>query len=109
MNAIWVTTALTGAALLASVTAGMADEPFASPARARAARAAGLIKPLAVLLGSIESRYVGQVIEAELHEANGHWSYEFELLPDNGRLFRVYLDATTGAIVSTRGPVREKP
>lgn len=94
--------------LLASVAAGHADEPTASPARARAARAAGLIKPLDTLLNAVESRYTGQVIEAQLHETNGQWSYEFELLPADGRLFKVYLDAASGALIRTHGPVLEK-
>jgi len=109
MKTILSMTVFAGVALLATTEPGFADDPVASPVRARAARAAGLIKPLDILLQTVESHYEGQVIEAELRETNGHWSYEFEVLPDDGRLFRVYLDATTGAVVTTRGPVRVKP
>jgi hypothetical protein len=101
---LWPQTVL----LLLSLGTAHADEPSVSPARARAAVAAGQIKPLAFLLTQVEARYAGQVIEAELHEANGQWSYEFELLPANGRAFVVELNAATGAVLRTQGPVQTK-
>jgi uncharacterized membrane protein YkoI len=94
--------------LLATLSQAGADQHEVSPARARAAVMAGQIKPLATLLSEIEARYSGQVIEAELQEAGGRWSYEFEMLPADGKLFVVILDATTGALLRTRGPVRER-
>lgn len=94
--------------LAATLSAAHADENTVSPARARAALAAGLIKPLPELLTTIETLYSGQVIEAELLEDHGHWAYEFEILPTDGRLYLVVLDADSGTVIRTRGPVREK-
>ena len=96
------------AVLLLLALPARADETVVSPERARAALLAGQIKPLATLLATIEARYSGQVVEAELREEDGRWSYEFELLPMDGRLFSVVLDARTAAVMLTRGPVQER-
>ncbi len=79
-----------------------------SPERARAAVAAGAIHPLAVLIRKIEAKYRGTVVEAELHERGGGWVYSFDILPDNGQLYRVCVDAAGGAVISTEGPVQER-
>ncbi len=96
------------AVLLLLAVPARGDETVVSPERARAALLAGLIKPLATLLGRVESRYLGQVIEAELRERDGSWSYEFELLPPDGRLFSVVLDARSGEVIHAEGPVQER-
>ncbi|WP_149537117.1 PepSY domain-containing protein [Siccirubricoccus phaeus] len=76
--------------------------------RARAAVEAGRIRPLAQLLVEVERRFVGQVVETELDDDDHRWTYEFKLLPPSGRMYRVILDATTGAVLATRGPVQER-
>ena len=76
--------------------------------RARAALAAGEIRPLAELLAEIERRYVGTVIETELERDDGRWVYEFKLLPPSGRVFEIKIDAATGALIRSRGPVQER-
>ncbi|MCC7272275.1 MAG: PepSY domain-containing protein [Alphaproteobacteria bacterium] len=76
--------------------------------RARAALAAGEVRPLAELLAEVERRYVGRVIETELERHDGAWVYEFELLPPSGLVFEIVLDARTGALVRSRGPVVER-
>lgn len=76
--------------------------------RARAALAAGEIRPLAALLAEVERRYVGVVIETELERDDGRWIYELKLLPPSGRVFEVKLDAATGEVIRTRGPVQER-
>lgn len=76
--------------------------------RARAALAAGEIRPLAELLGEVERRYVGRVIETELEREDGRWIYEFKLLPPSGRMVELHLDAATGALLRSRGPVEER-
>ena len=96
-------------ALLALGSPAGADSPAVSPDRARAALAAGLIKPLAVLLQQVERDYAGQVIEAELIDEDGKLRYEFELMPTDGRLYKVALDAATGVVVGTSGPVQRRP
>ena len=76
--------------------------------RARAAVEAGEIRPLTQLLAEVEKRYVGQVVDTDLDREDGRWVYEFKLLPPSGRMFRVELDAATGALRRTRGPVQER-
>ncbi|WP_372623303.1 PepSY domain-containing protein [Falsiroseomonas sp.] len=76
--------------------------------RARAALAAGEIRPLAELLAEVERRYVGRVIETELERDDGRWIYEITLLPPSGRVFELKLDAATGALLRARGPVQER-
>ncbi|TCH98684.1 hypothetical protein EJV46_08910 [Roseococcus sp. SYP-B2431] len=76
--------------------------------RARAALEAGQIRPLSELLSEVERRYRGRVIEAELELDDGQWLYEIKILPPNGQLFTVELDAATGAMIRSRGPVQER-
>ena len=76
--------------------------------RARAALEAGQIRPLSDLLAEVERRFRGRVIEADLERDDAQWLYELKILPPNGRLFIVELDAATGALVRSRGPVQER-
>jgi uncharacterized membrane protein YkoI len=79
--------------------------------RARAAAEAGRIRPLAELLAGVERRFVGRVVETELDDDDDdgrRWTYRFKLLPPSGRVYRVEVDAATGAVVGTRGPVQER-
>jgi uncharacterized membrane protein YkoI len=76
--------------------------------RARAALAAGEIRPLADLLAEVERRYVGRVVAMELERDDGRWIYEFKLLPPSGRIFEIKLDAATGVLLRSRGPVQER-
>ncbi|HZH46285.1 MAG TPA: PepSY domain-containing protein [Roseococcus sp.] len=76
--------------------------------RARAALEAGQIRPLSELLAVVERRYRGRVIEADLERDDGQWLYEFKILPLNGRVFTVELDAATGEFLRSRGPVQER-
>ena len=76
--------------------------------RARAALEAGQIRPLAEVLAEAERRFRGRVIEAELQRDDDGWLYELKILPPNGRMFVVELDAATGAVLRTRGPVQAR-
>lgn len=76
--------------------------------RARAALAAGEIRPLSELLSAVEQRYVGRVVETELEREGGIWIYEIKLLPPSGRVFELKLDAATGALLRSRGSVQER-
>ncbi len=76
--------------------------------RARAALQAGEIRPLAELMVEVERRWIGRVVETELERVDGAWIYEFKLLPPSGRVFEIKLDARTGALLRTRGPVQER-
>jgi uncharacterized membrane protein YkoI len=76
--------------------------------RARAALEAGQIRPLSDLLTEVERRFRGRVIEADLELDDGRWFYDIKILPPNGRIFSIKLDAATGAVVRSRGPVQER-
>ena len=76
--------------------------------RARAAMEAGQIRPLAELLAEVERRYVGRVIETDLDRDDHRWTYKFKLLPPTGRVFELELDAATGVLVDSDGPVQER-
>ncbi|MCS6892038.1 MAG: PepSY domain-containing protein [Rhodovarius sp.] len=76
--------------------------------RARAALEAGEIRPLAEVLTDIERRFMGRVIEAELERDDGQWLYELKLLPPNGRVYSLEVDARTGEVLSSRGPVQHR-
>jgi hypothetical protein len=75
-----------------------APAPPSKPARSAPVRAAG----------EVERRYRGRVIEADLERDDNQWLYEFKILPSNGRVFRVELDAATGAFLRSHGPVQER-
>jgi uncharacterized membrane protein YkoI len=93
--------------LTAPVAAPHADSRL-DHERARAALAAGEIRPLADLLAEVEKRWIGQVIDTELERDDGRWIYELKLLPPSGRLYELKLDARTGALIRSRGPVQER-
>lgn len=76
--------------------------------RARAALEAGQIRPLADLLAEVGRRYLGRVIETELDQEDGRWVYEFRILPPTGRVFELEVDAATGALLGSKGPVQER-
>lgn len=76
--------------------------------RARAALAAGEIKPLGEFVTAIEQRYVGRIVETELERDGGRWIYEIKLLPPSGRVVELKFDAATGALLSSRGPLQER-
>ncbi len=77
--------------------------------RARAARERGDIQPLAAILAAVAERYDGRVIETELECRDDVWIYEFKLLPPTGQIFKVRVDAASGRMIETNGPVRERP
>ncbi|MCW8085045.1 PepSY domain-containing protein [Sabulicella glaciei] len=77
--------------------------------RARAALEAGQIRPLTDILAEVERRYRGRVIEADLERDDGQWLYELKILPPNGRVFTIEMDAATGQFLRGRGPIQERP
>lgn len=97
------------------LTIGLAAAALAAPAaakargdheRARRALESGEIRPLSELLAAIEARYDARVIGMELERDGERWIYEFKLLPPTGRLFELEVDAVTGEVIKTKGPVR---
>ncbi|MBS7810613.1 PepSY domain-containing protein [Roseococcus pinisoli] len=99
---------LSSLAVLLLLTAPAVAQDRRDHERARAALEAGQIRPLSELLSEVERRYHGRVIEAELELEDGQWQYEIKILPPNGRIFTVELDATTGGLLRSRGPVQER-
>ena len=97
----------TAAGSLFSSAARAEDET--DSAHARAAMERGEIRPLAGILVAVEKRYEGRVIETELEYRRDTWVYEFKLLPLTGRIFKVRVDAASGRMLDTHGPVRERP
>jgi uncharacterized membrane protein YkoI len=93
------------AALLAALPAPATDGRRAEPhdhERARAAVQAGAVLPLATLLQRLQRSHPGQVLEVELEQEHGRWIYELKLLQPGGRLLKLELDASTGAVLQTR-------
>ncbi|MEO6352152.1 MAG: PepSY domain-containing protein [Oxalobacteraceae bacterium] len=76
--------------------------------RARTAMTAGQIMPLAEILGQVEQRYAGRVVKTELELHDGIWMYELKLLPANGRLYKLKINAQTGRVIGAKGQVQEK-
>lgn len=68
---------------------------------ARNALEAGQIRPLSEILAGVEREFQGRVIEAELEGSDGRWRYEIKILPPDGRVLTINLDATTGAVIHT--------
>lgn len=101
--------ALLAALGVSSLRAPLGAQERRDHERARAALEAGQIRPLSDLLAEVERRFRGRVIEADLERDDTQWLYELKILPPNGRLFIVELDAATGALVRSRGPVQERP
>lgn len=79
-----------------------ADEDH-SHDRARRAAERGEILPLTVIYEQALARLPGRVLEAELERKHGRWVYELKILDSGGRLFEVYLDAGTGAVLKLEG------
>ena len=106
LSALLLPALLLTASLLAGLPAQAGDRR--DHERARAALEAGEVRPLAELLAEVESRYAGRVIETELERDGGRWIYEMKILPPSGRMFELKLDAATGAVLHSRGPVQER-
>ena len=74
------------------------DHPYD---RARRAVDRGEILPIAELLDRLETHIPGEVIGVEFGHEDGKWVYEFKVIDSSGRLLEVYVDARTGAVLST--------
>lgn len=95
--------------VLAALAAGpAAARDYDDHERARAALRAGQIRPLAEILAMVERRYIGRVIETDLDLDDGRWVYEFKLLPPSNRVYELEVDAATGALLGSKGPVQER-
>ncbi len=76
--------------------------------RARAAVQAGQVLPLKTVLERLERDHPGQVLEVELESEGDHWVYEVKLLQASGRLVKLEIDATSGAVLQRRDRGRDR-
>ena len=90
------------AAALALVLAMPAARADNDQERARAAVQAGKILPLKNVLERLERDQPGQVLEVELEQGNGRWTYEIRLLQSGGRLVKLHVDAESGEVLRRR-------
>lgn len=76
--------------------------------RARAAVQAGQVLPLKTVLERLERDHPGQVLEVELESEDDRWVYEVRLLQASGRLVKLEIDATSGAVLQRRDRGRDR-
>jgi uncharacterized membrane protein YkoI len=103
-----LSTFLAPAMMLAAITSAPAWAADNDHERARAALEAGQIRPLADILADVERRYLGRVIETELDHEDGRWVYELKLLPSTGQIYKLEMDASSGTVLRSKGPVQER-
>lgn len=70
--------------------------------RARRAVEDGRILPLKDILARAENAYPGQMIEAELEDANGIMVYEIKKLTPDGQVMKLHYDAATGELLRAK-------
>lgn len=104
----WLPRALAALLALAPLLGPAPARAGVDQEEARAALAAGVIRPLAEILAIVEGRWLGRAIEVELDREDGRWVYDIKLLPPSGRVFELELDAATGALLRSNGPVQER-
>ncbi len=90
---------LTLAVVLTTVLASPLTHADSEQDRARAAVQAGKVLPLKTVLERLEREQAGQVLEVELEWDDGRWIYEIKLLQTGGRLVKLKLDASSGALL----------
>lgn len=79
-------------------------------AQARAAVEAGTILPLDAILGGLEPRHAGRILEVELEREDGRYVYEIEILLADGRKRELEIDAATGEVLEVETErARRKP
>ena len=93
-------TALALAIIASSAWVVLADDNQAALA-ARLAKN-GDILPLEQILQRAQAEQPGKVIEAEFEQKRGRYIYEVEVLDDKGVVWKLKLDAKTGALVRAK-------
>lgn len=61
------------------------------------------VLPLAQVLAQIEVQFNARLIEVEFERKSGQYTYEFELITTDGRIFEVEVDAATGRVLKVEG------
>lgn len=68
--------------------------------RAMEALRQGRVRPLAEILAEVEHDLGGQVVGVEFDDEEGVYVYAFRVVTSAGRLREVYVDATSGQILT---------
>lgn len=85
--------------LVLGAGAAWADDEDEDHDRAMEALQQGRVRPLAEILAEVGPDLGGQVVGVEFDDEEGAYLYEFTVVTDDGRLRKVYVDATSGRIV----------
>jgi uncharacterized membrane protein YkoI len=93
-----LTTLLPKALFIAVLFAGLAHADI-GPQQARILLEQKQILPLEQIINKAVAVKPGQVIETELEEDDGVYSYELEILDENGIVWELELDAKTGELL----------
>jgi uncharacterized membrane protein YkoI len=59
----------------------------------------GRIMPLEDLISQVHSEYPGRIIEVKLDDDDGRYVYELELVDENGVVWDLEVDASTGQVL----------
>ncbi|MEJ2344540.1 MAG: PepSY domain-containing protein [Gammaproteobacteria bacterium] len=93
-------TALLAACGLAVTLSGPAFAHERDQDEALYLRRQGKILPLETIIRKAREQYQGRLIESELEEHDGHYTYEIELVGPDGIVHKLRYDAHTGQPVS---------
>ncbi len=91
---------------LAAVLGGgpaAAQTQFDDHERARRMVQAGEIAPLRDVLGEMNKRFHGTMLEVELQNVDGRWLYDIRLLTPAGWIIDLFYDAKTKQLVEVWG------
>ncbi|MBL8631065.1 MAG: PepSY domain-containing protein [Rhodospirillaceae bacterium] len=89
------------------------DDDALDHVKAFEALRSGKIVPITKILDYLEKNFRGNVVEIELESEKGIMVYEVEYLTEEGDFLEFDFDATTGALMTTKGSgidkARKKP
>ncbi len=95
------------ALLLVSGAVGISRADDSDHERARAALEAGEVQPLKDIVGRVQSRCGGRVIEVEIaeqsHGGSHTWLYEMRMLMPKGNVLGLDVNAATAEILDVKG------
>ena len=94
-----------GLVLLLIVNLGSLARADEDQERASRAVAAGQAVPLQQILDRARQEFGGDVVDVDFEDEQGRARYELKLLAPDGRLLKLYYDAATGKLLSSK----EKP
>jgi len=69
--------------------------------KARSLTDTGALLPLEQILEKAQAELPGRVIEIELDQENGRYTYELEIVDAEGRVWELEMDAATGEVLET--------